>query len=193
MGIREPLRCCLSTHACLVVAAVVVGGAVVGAGCATVAPARKAAPRAQIHAPAPAPTPAANEPPVREPVPPPVEPAANDSTPPVEASDPPAPDSPSTKPNERGLASFYADLLSGNRTASGERYRPGAATCAHRTHPFGTKLRIKNVASGRSVVCRVNDRGPFVAGRVVDVSGALATELGMRKRGVIAVEVFVLP
>jgi rare lipoprotein A len=92
---------------------------------------------------------------------------------------------------ETGKASFYADMLKGNRTANGERYNPEARTCAHPSHPFGTRLKI--TANGKSVECRVNDRGPFVKGRIVDVSKALARELGMVKLGVIEVEVEVVP
>jgi rare lipoprotein A len=92
-------------------------------------------------------------------------------------------------PAEEGLASYYADMLAGNRTASGERYRPADRTCAHRTHAFGTLLVVTAVESGKSATCRVNDRGPFVSGRVVDVSKKLAEELGMLKAGVIKVRV----
>src|SRR5690349_24775528 len=69
-----------------------------------------------------------------------------------------------------GVASYYSSALEGQRTASGETYRGEDLTCAHRTLPFGTKLRVTELTSGRSVVCRVNDRGPFVNGRIVDVS-----------------------
>jgi rare lipoprotein A len=93
---------------------------------------------------------------------------------------------------EHGLASFYADMLAGNRTASGERYRPDDSTCAHRKHKFGTRLLVTNVDNGKSAVCRVNDRGPFVDGRVVDVSRAVADQLDMRKRGVVRVQLEVV-
>src|SRR5688572_5771700 len=73
-----------------------------------------------------------------------------------------------------GPASFYADMLAGNKTASGERYSPEARTCAHRKLPFGTKLRITAVGTGKTSSCRVNDRGPFVPGRVLDVSKRVA-------------------
>lgn len=84
---------------------------------------------------------------------------------------------------ERGLASFYADSLHGRPTASGEPYDRTAATCAHRTHRFGTTLSVTLRDGSRSVVCRVNDRGPFVKGRVVDLSRRLARELGIIERG----------
>lgn len=90
---------------------------------------------------------------------------------------------------ERGLASYYADALHGRPTASGEPYDRKAATCAHRTHPFGTRLSVTLREGGRKVVCRVNDRGPFVKGRVVDLSRRLAQELGIIERGIAEVMV----
>ena len=87
-----------------------------------------------------------------------------------------------------GLASFYND----SQTASGERFNPRAMTAAHRTLPFGTRLRVTNVATGRSVTVRVNDRGPFVAGRVVDVSRSAAESLGMVGQGVAKVKLDVV-
>ena len=119
----------------------------------------------------------------------PVEPAPDavastePATPPLAMSSEPA------APAEVGLASYYADSLAGNRTANGERYRPGDKTCAHRTHKFGTRLVVTADDTGRSATCRVNDRGPFVQGRVVDVSRRVADELGMIQRGVIKVRV----
>ena len=82
-----------------------------------------------------------------------------------------------------GEASFYARGFEGRRTASGETYRGVAFTAAHRTLPFGTLLRVTNVRNGRSVIVRVNDRGPFHASRVVDLSQAAAREIGMFRRG----------
>ena len=79
-----------------------------------------------------------------------------------------------------GLASFYSE---GTRTASGEQFNPNALTAAHPNLPFGTKLRVTDVDTGRSVVVRVNDRGPFVRGRVVDVSYSAAATLGIVGRG----------
>jgi rare lipoprotein A len=90
---------------------------------------------------------------------------------------------------ETGLASFYARSLQGRRTASGARYDGRALTCAHRTHAFGTLLRVTELESGRSVVVRVTDRGPFVPGRVIDLSWAAARKLGMLDRGVARVRV----
>jgi len=88
-----------------------------------------------------------------------------------------------------GLASFYG---TGTRTASGERFNPRAMTAAHRTLPFGTRVRVTDVATGRSVLVRVNDRGPFIPGRVIDVSQAAAEELGMVGRGVARVKLDVV-
>ncbi|TIT76487.1 MAG: septal ring lytic transglycosylase RlpA family protein, partial [Mesorhizobium sp.] len=83
-----------------------------------------------------------------------------------------------------GRASWYA-LHS--RTASGERMNPAALTAAHRSLPFGTKLRVTNKNNGRSVVVRINDRGPFVRGRVLDLSRGAATQLGFIGSGHTAV------
>jgi len=88
-----------------------------------------------------------------------------------------------------GVASFYT---AGARTANGERLNPNALTAAHPSLPFGTRLRITSVASGRSVVVRVNDRGPFIKGRAVDVSYSAAKELGMTERGVAKVKMEVV-
>lgn len=86
-------------------------------------------------------------------------------------------------PQDGGI-SWYHDSLAGRLTANGERYSPRARTCAHKTHKFGTRLRVTIVGTGASAVCRVNDRGPFVKGRVLDVSRALAEELDIIDAGV---------
>ena len=88
-----------------------------------------------------------------------------------------------------GLASFYTE---GTKTANGERFDTHELTAAHPTLPFGTRLRVTNVATGRSVTVRVNDRGPFVPGRVVDVSYAAAETLGMIGGGIAKVKVDVV-
>jgi peptidoglycan lytic transglycosylase len=88
-----------------------------------------------------------------------------------------------------GLASFYRNQT---RTASGERASPGELTAAHRTLPFGTRVRITDVDTGRSVTVRVNDRGPFVAGRVVDISHSAAETLGITERGLARVKLDVV-
>lgn len=90
---------------------------------------------------------------------------------------------------EVGLASFYADKFQGRRTASGARYDKRALTCAHREAPFGSRLRVTELESGRSVVVTVNDRGPFGRGRVVDLSRAAARKLKMIQRGMVRVRV----
>ncbi|HMP44350.1 MAG TPA: septal ring lytic transglycosylase RlpA family protein, partial [Sphingopyxis sp.] len=82
-----------------------------------------------------------------------------------------------------GMASYYGRELAGNRTASGERFDPGQLTAAHRTLPFGSLVRVTNVSNGDSVVVRINDRGPFHGGRVIDVSHAAAREIGMHRSG----------
>jgi rare lipoprotein A len=88
-----------------------------------------------------------------------------------------------------GLASFYTE---GARTANGEAFNTHELTAAHPSLPFGTKLRVTNVSTGRSVTVRVNDRGPYVPGRVVDVSYAAADQLGMVKGGVAKVKLDVV-
>jgi len=82
-----------------------------------------------------------------------------------------------------GEASYYGKEFAGSRTASGERFNPAALTAAHRTLPLGTKLRVTNKANGKSVIVRVNDRGPFLKHRVIDVSLAAAQEIAMIRAG----------
>jgi rare lipoprotein A len=94
------------------------------------------------------------------------------------------------KTASHGVASFYTE---GTKTASGEKFDTMEMTAAHPTLPFGTKLRVTNVASGRSVTVRVNDRGPYVPGRVVDVSYSAADALGMVGKGVAKVKLDVVP
>ena len=79
--------------------------------------------------------------------------------------------------DQGGVASVYSHE-SGSKTASGQRLNPGALTAAHRTLPFGTRVKVTNNRNGRSVVVTINDRGPFVRGRVIDVTPAAARELG---------------
>ena len=90
-----------------------------------------------------------------------------------------APAVPSFEHVADGEASFYGHELAGNRTASGERFNPQALTAAHRTLPLGSKLRVTNKANGKSVIVRVNDRGPFAKARLIDVSYAAAQELSL--------------
>jgi rare lipoprotein A len=83
----------------------------------------------------------------------------------------------------QGEASYYGAELAGNRTASGERFDPSAFTCAHRSLPLGTMLRVTNLANGRSVMVRVNDRGPFARRRILDMSLAAARDIDMVRTG----------
>ncbi len=85
---------------------------------------------------------------------------------------------------EQGKASFYAKRLAGRKTASGERLHNDSLTCAHRSYPFGTLLKVMNPANGRSVIVRVTDRGPFVRGRIIDLSWRAAKELDIISKGV---------
>ncbi|MGB4680940.1 MAG: septal ring lytic transglycosylase RlpA family protein [Firmicutes bacterium] len=96
---------------------------------------------------------------------------------------------------QQGLASWYGgeDGLHGARTASGERFDPNAFTAAHPTLPFGTKVRVTFLKTGRSVEVRINDRGPFVPGRIIDLSRAAAEKIGLLPYGVGTVRLEVLP
>ncbi len=90
---------------------------------------------------------------------------------------------------QKGKASFYSRNLTGRHTASGEKCSIDGFTCAHRTYPFGTLLKVTNLDNGNEVVVRVNDRGPYVKSRVVDVSYAAAQQLGMLRSGTCNVKV----
>ena len=91
-----------------------------------------------------------------------------------------------------GMASYYSDELAGNRTASGERFDPAQLTGAHRSLPFGSLVRVTNVSNGDSVVVRINDRGPFSRGRVIDISHAAARQIGMHRSGTARVKLALL-
>lgn len=91
-----------------------------------------------------------------------------------------------------GIASWYGPGFAGRLTANGERFDPSALTCAHRTLPFGTRLEVTNLENGRTVVVRVNDRGPYAHGRLIDLSAEAARRLGMRASGTARVRVTVL-
>ena len=91
-----------------------------------------------------------------------------------------------------GQASWYGPGFYANRTASGEVYRPGTMTAAHRSLPFGTKVRVTNLWNGRSAVIRINDRGPFVAHRVIDLGHGAASSLGVTGSGIADVRIEVL-
>jgi rare lipoprotein A len=90
---------------------------------------------------------------------------------------------PVLRDREVGVASWYGEPFHGRLTANGERYDMHAYTAAHRLYPFGTRLRVTNLDNGRSVMVRVNDRGPFVKGRIIDLSYSAATDLGMVPNG----------
>jgi peptidoglycan lytic transglycosylase len=96
---------------------------------------------------------------------------------------------PETRDAASGTASFYRHH---QKTANGETFNPSELTAAHRTLPFGTRLRVTNVENGQTVTVRVNDRGPFIAGRVVDVSHSAAEALGMVGRGIAKVKLDVV-
>jgi rare lipoprotein A len=83
-----------------------------------------------------------------------------------------------------GKASYYSKRATGRMTASGDRLHHDSLTCAHRSYPFGTLLQVTNPSNGRMIVVRVNDRGPFVRGRIVDLSWAAAKVLGILSTGV---------
>jgi rare lipoprotein A len=108
---------------------------------------------------------------------------------------PPAPVSsprPVTNQSEMGLASWYGEAHDGLPTASGEIFDRTRYTAAHRTLPIGTRLRVTNLENGRIVRVRVNDRGPYVAGRILDLSQEAARTLGMVERGVVMVQLDVV-
>ena len=92
---------------------------------------------------------------------------------------------------EKGIASFYGKRATGRMTSSGERLHHDSLTCAHRTHPFGTLLKVFNPHNKRIVVVKVNDRGPFGRGRIIDLSWGAAQQLGILRRGIAPVEVSV--
>ncbi len=93
---------------------------------------------------------------------------------------------------EQGKASFYADKYHGRTTASGERFSQQAATAAHLKLPFGTRVNVTNIANNKSVVVRINDRGPYIQGRIIDLSKAMFEKIADSSAGVIDVSVTVI-
>jgi len=93
---------------------------------------------------------------------------------------------------DKGLASWYGGQFHGRLTASGERFDRGDMTAAHRTLPFGSKVCVRNISTGKTVLVRINDRGPFAPGRVIDLSQAAARELGIQGLGIKPVELWKL-
>ena len=91
-----------------------------------------------------------------------------------------------------GAASYYGKRFHGRRTANGERFNMNAMTAAHKSLPFGTKVRVTNRRNGKSVVVRINDRGPYHGGRIIDLSRAAAARIGMLKTGTASVKLDVL-
>ena len=94
--------------------------------------------------------------------------------------------------SETGKASFYASKYQSRKTASGERYDQNAKTAAHRNLPFGTLVKVTNVKNGKSVVVKINDRGPFVKGRIIDLSRSAFRQIGDTGLGVITVKIKVI-
>lgn len=94
--------------------------------------------------------------------------------------------------SESGMASYYGNEFHGRKTANGERFDQGKLTAAHRTMPFGTRVRVTNTQNGRSVVVRVNDRGPFVKGRIIDLSSSAFKSIASINAGVVPVRVQVI-
>lgn len=93
----------------------------------------------------------------------------------------------------KGIASWYGDKPTGGmNTASGERYKPEELTAAHRTFKFGTRVKVTNTRNDKSVIVRINDRGPFVKGRIIDLSKAAAEKIQMTRAGLVPVTVEVV-
>lgn len=90
---------------------------------------------------------------------------------------------------EIGMASFYSESYNGRKTANGEIYRSSKLTAAHKTLPFGTKVKVTNLSNGRSVKVRINDRGPFITGRIIDLTRAAARKIDMENAGVVKMKI----
>lgn len=93
---------------------------------------------------------------------------------------------------ERGQASFYADRYQSRKTASGERYDHGKRTAAHKTLPFGTRVKVTNTKNNKTVVVKINDRGPFVTGRIIDLSKSAFSRIGNTASGILPVTLEVI-
>ncbi len=94
--------------------------------------------------------------------------------------------------SESGQASYYGNEFQGRKTANGERFDQGQLTAAHRTLPFGTRVRVTNTQNGKSITVRVNDRGPFVKGRVIDLSSSAFKAIASINAGVVPVRIQVI-
>lgn len=90
---------------------------------------------------------------------------------------------------ETGRASYYSDKFIGRPTANGETFRQNRLTAASKTLPFGTKVKVKNLSNGKIVKVRINDRGPFVEGRIIDLTKKAAKRIGMIRQGVAPIEI----
>ena len=96
---------------------------------------------------------------------------------------------PAAHADQTGMASYYK---SGRQTANGEAFRPGGMTAAHRTLKFGTRVKVVNLRNGKSVIVRINDRGPFIRGRIIDLAYGAAKVVGLHKSGVARVKIIVM-
>lgn len=103
---------------------------------------------------------------------------------------PPGADAEARRPLGEGIASYYGESFRGRKTANGERFDPDAFTAAHRTFAFGTCVRVEEVESGRFVRVRINDRGPYVSQRLIDLSLAAARALDVVRRGIARVRLW---
>jgi len=115
--------------------------------------------------------------------------ACQSAPPPPQASIPPTTTDETPEFTQVGLASWYGPGFHGNLTANGERFNMNALTAAHRTLPFNSYVRVTDLATGRSVVVRINDRGPYAAHRIIDLSARAARELGITDDGTARVRV----
>ena len=104
-----------------------------------------------------------------------------------------AQDSLTVKPYQTGKATYYSAKMHGRRMANGQAYSKHGFTCAHRSLPFGTKLKVLNKRNGKTTIVEVSDRGPFRKGLLIDISNAAAAELDMLRAGVVPVAIYVLP
>lgn len=106
-----------------------------------------------------------------------------------QAPAPPPPISPAPSFSQVGVASYYAAKFENHKTADGERFKSDGMTAAHRTLPLGTMVRVTNLENHRSVVVRINDRGPFARKRIIDLSPAAARAIGVRNQGLMHVKI----
>ena len=93
------------------------------------------------------------------------------------------------KGSDTGMASFYADKYVGRKTSNGEKFKQNKLTAAHKTLPFGTKVKVTNLSNGQSVKVRINDRGPFIQGRIIDLSKKAAKKIDLVNAGVTKVTI----